>query len=106
MPTWLIATVLAVVVAPIALRWYARRFTYVTMLHLPMPVPTYAASPDDDVPASIRDALAIPAAELVALGFERIGYLRSSELMPDHPRVQAVLRHPTEHVFALVGFSL
>ena len=58
MPTWLIVTVLAVLIAPYAWRWYARRYMYVTMLHVPLPVPIFGAPAEDDVPASIREARA------------------------------------------------
>jgi Zn-dependent protease len=76
------------------------------LLNLPLYPVTYVEIPAADVPATIRDGLAVAFTELTPLGFEVLAYIGSPLFPGAPPRIVGVLRHATDHAIASVAFSI
>jgi Zn-dependent protease len=105
MGTWLAIAAL-VFIGPMALKWWALRRARAHLERIPLFPCTFVPVEPHDVPAALREALDLAAAELTALGFEPCGYLGWPVFPQSPPRILAVLRNHAEGAFALIGFSL
>src|SRR5439155_24587785 len=86
-------------------RWQAN-VSYRVSLTLPIVANTFEIAADEAVPADTREILGERTAPLVALGFERLGFLRAPGALSGVTQTRTVLCHPTEHAFAVIGFGL
>ena len=101
-----IAIVVLLLLAPRLLRVWGRRRARVEMLSQPLFRGEYAEAAPDGVPDGLRDGLTAASVELMALGFELLGFIQSERRTCALPRIQAVLRHPVELTFAVVSFAI
>jgi Zn-dependent protease len=102
LPAILVLVLLAPKLLPIWARYRARSNLQRTSAYFP----EFAEAPAGSVPAGLRDALAAASADLTSFGFEFVGFMQSHARDYPVPRVQAVLRHPGELTFAVVGFAI
>jgi hypothetical protein len=100
---------MVVVLLPVgylALRWWLRYSALRGLQAVPVVVESFQPIAGEEVPAETREILADRTAPLVSLGFELLGYLRVSGLIPDVVEIRAVFRHTTDPAFAVVSFGL
>ena len=103
--SWLIV-LLVLGASQIAFKRWQANVSYRVSLTLPIVANTFEIAADEAVPADTREILGERTAPLVALGFERLGFLCAPGALSGVTQTRTVLCHPTEHAFAVIGFGL